>query len=42
MPNKRTGPDFLDQPKKKKEKKKTLIQKLRERKKATNKAIKNM
>ncbi len=41
MPNSRTGPDYLDKGKKKK-KKESLIDRLKNRKKATEDAIKNM
>jgi hypothetical protein len=44
MPNSRTGPDYLNKGKKKKKKKKkeSLIDRLKNRKKATEDAIKNM
>ena len=42
MANKRTGPDYLDQKKPKKKKQESLIERLKKRKEATNKAIKNM
>ena len=42
MPNSRTGEDYLDKDKKKKKKKESLIERLKNRKKATEDAIKNM
>ena len=41
MPNKRTGPDYLDK-KPKKKKTESLIERLKRRKEETDKAIKNM